>query len=42
VRTIIHPTEGDCLELHAYETTVVMSQHLSCIQEKNVLYTSKD
>ena len=34
VRTIIHPAEGDCLELHAYETTVVMSQHLSCIQDE--------
>ena len=43
VRTIIHPAEGDCLELHAYETTVVMSQHLSCIQDEMFyLYPQKD
>ena len=43
VRTIIHPTEGYCLEMHAYEITVVMFQHLSCIQDEMFyLYPQKD
>jgi hypothetical protein len=31
---IIHWSEGDCLELHAYEITVIISQHLSCLQDE--------
>ena len=34
---IIHWSEGGCLELHAYEIAVVIFQHLSCLQDYEML-----